>query len=228
MQLIIFDVDGTLTQTNNLDDRCFKQALENTFNVKPEYLSWTEFSHVTDQCIAEEFIEQHTGRKATTNDIQTIQDNYRQIIEKEKEQINIIPGANEFLELLKNKEQTQIALATGCWKISASIKLDSVGIDYSDIPFGNSDGILSREDIVKSAIKLSEEKHQCTFDQMLYFGDGSWDFKTCNNLNIPLIGIDFEGTNKLQGLGVKHVFQDYSKPNEILASIDEILKSAIS
>ncbi len=62
----------------------------------------------------------------------------------------------------------------------------------------------------------SKKKHPSPFEEIIYFGDGYWDYVTCKKMNIRLIGIDILNDGKLKALGTEHVFQDYSEPEKIL------------
>lgn len=59
-------------------------------------------------------------------------------------------------------------------------------------------------------------------EQIIYFGDGLWDFQTCQNLNIKFIGIDVEKNNKLQKAGAKTVFNNYLDSAAVMKSLDLI------
>jgi phosphoserine phosphatase len=48
MKLIVFDLDGTLTATNAVDDECFARALHIVFDIDLINTNWTAYSHVTD------------------------------------------------------------------------------------------------------------------------------------------------------------------------------------
>jgi beta-phosphoglucomutase-like phosphatase (HAD superfamily) len=45
MQLILFDIDGTLTQSNKLDNFAFLQALSDVFNLSVVNPDWSSFTH---------------------------------------------------------------------------------------------------------------------------------------------------------------------------------------
>jgi hypothetical protein len=51
-QLAIFDIDGTLTATNAVDDECYARAVAEMLGVAPEAIDWSGTPHVTDSGIA--------------------------------------------------------------------------------------------------------------------------------------------------------------------------------
>ncbi|NNF32714.1 MAG: HAD family hydrolase, partial [Saprospiraceae bacterium] len=47
MKTIIFDIDGTLTDTKEVDDKCFIQAFHNVFDMDIRSQNWSAFKNVT-------------------------------------------------------------------------------------------------------------------------------------------------------------------------------------
>jgi phosphoglycolate phosphatase-like HAD superfamily hydrolase len=60
------------------------------------------------------------------------------------------------------------------------------------------------------AIARAQFEYQRKFSSIIYFGDGLWDAKTCAAMDIPLIGIDYHETGKLDGSHASHVFSDFT------------------
>ena len=48
MNLLIFDIDGTLTNTKLVDDLCFINAFQDQYKVMLANTDWTNFANVTD------------------------------------------------------------------------------------------------------------------------------------------------------------------------------------
>src|SRR5439155_18578760 len=47
-RLAIFDIDGTLTDTNGVDDDCYRIAIAEALGVAPSAIDWSGAAHVTD------------------------------------------------------------------------------------------------------------------------------------------------------------------------------------
>jgi beta-phosphoglucomutase-like phosphatase (HAD superfamily) len=62
MYLVIYDIDGTLTDTNNVDELCYVQAVREVLKIPDVDSDWNHYRNVTDQGVAEEIIEQHGFR----------------------------------------------------------------------------------------------------------------------------------------------------------------------
>ncbi len=48
MRYVIFDIDGTLTDTKAVDDKCFIKAFDQTFGIDISNQKWEDLQHVTD------------------------------------------------------------------------------------------------------------------------------------------------------------------------------------
>jgi len=225
MKFIIFDIDGTLSNTTGVDDDCFLTAYQETFQVDITDHYCGDFKHVTDWGITEELTQRKLNRIPSQAEYQQMMLNFEQQMASTKavspELFQEIPGARAFFEFMLTQTQYGVGLATGCWEVSALFKLGAVGIQLpAGIAFGHSNHKISREGITNHAIEILRQKHGTTPDSIIYFGDGIWDYHTCKNLDIPLIGIDVSGNGKLKALGVPTVFRDYLKPEAVIEAIE--------
>ena len=224
MDLIVFDIDGTLTNTTNIDDLCFKTAFCEVLNINIDQQDWSMIKHVTDRGITHELYHQEYGVDIPADTLQEFRSGFVKLLaaayDKDSTLYQEIPGATQFLSLLKDSDQYAIALATGAWSDSASIKLEAIGLDCSHAPFSHSDNFISREEIVLDAIQKSKQLYQTKFNKTIYFGDGVWDFKTCAKLNIPFIGVDHSNNGKLIELGAQHVICDYSNIHGVMQIVE--------
>ena len=187
MHHVMFDIDGTLVKSYDLDSRCFIESVKDVTGIYVDS-DWSKYRHVTDSGILEEIIEINgiTNRQETREKVKNV------FIEKleqsiANEPIQEIPGAAEFLTLLNSMSDVVVSLATGGWYESAALKLSSAGINFSSIPFASSNDNISRTEIMKTAVSsaTSGKGYTCT-----YFGDGSWDKEACEKLgfNFVLVG----------------------------------------
>ncbi len=214
MKFIIFDIDGTLTNTTQVDDDCFLAAYQETFQVDTTDHYCGDFKHVTDWGITEELTQRKLNRLPTEAEYAQMILNFEQQLIRTKSEhpdwFHEVPGARIFFEYMLEHPEYKVALATGCWEVSALFKLNAAGITLPEgIAFGHSNHEKSREDITRHALKQLRKQHPEEPESIVYLGDGIWDFHTCNNLGIPLIGVDVSGNGKLKELGVASVIQDY-------------------
>ena len=220
MNFIIFDIDGTLANTKAVDDKCFIRAFEETFSIDISNEIWENLKNVTDWGITEEIIKRELNRVPQRDEYQLMLSNHIKNLEIEKtrdiSQFKEIGGAKEFFNDLIELDDCNVGVATGAWEKSAQLKLDAIGIQLDGICFSNSDYYKSREYITTHVINQLKIKSKKEPDRIVYFGDGAWDYKTCQNLNIDFFGIDTNNDGKLKQLGAQTIFPDYLEKEIIL------------
>ncbi|MDF1697343.1 MAG: HAD hydrolase-like protein [Saprospiraceae bacterium] len=223
MKFVIFDIDGTLTDTKNVDDKCFIEAFEQTFDINIEHINWESITHVTDWGITEEIIERELKRKPYQEEYQTMISNFLYLLQQEKNkdfsQFGAVEGAVSFFNRLRVEDGIKLGIATGGWAKPALLKLSTIGLDSRDVCFSNSSFYKSREEITKDVIHQLCAKTQNKPTKITYFGDGLWDYNTCQNLGIDFIGIDVNGNRKLKNLGVQSVFKDFTSMDQLMQLI---------
>lgn len=188
MHHVMFDIDGTLVISDEFDAVCYLQAVYETLGHRLD-TDWIKYTHVTDAGILDQHISEH-GLHAKRNNIHAdVKDAFIEKIANHLEgnSLQQVPGASEFIDSLRQTENLSISIATGGWYETALMKLESAGIDVTDIPIASSDNHFSRTEIMKIAEKkaVGENSVPCT-----YFGDGEWDKKACEELgfNFVLVG----------------------------------------
>lgn len=214
MKFVIFDIDGTLANTKTVDDQCFIKSFMDTFEIDITNEKWEELQNVTDWGMTEEILIREVKRNPTNDDYRRMKTNMLSNLANEKirdqSQFNEVLGARKFFYELKGKKEFELGIATGAWEQSAKFKLDAIGIELNSICFSNSDHHKRREDITRDVINQLKNRTNTSPDQIIYFGDGAWDYKTCKNLGIDFIGIDINGSGDLGRIGAKTVFRDFS------------------
>lgn len=220
MKLVIFDIDGTLADTKKVDDSCFINAFYSTFQIDIQEQNWEDITHLTDWGITEEIIQKKLNRNPTEAEYTLMENTHIANLAKAKIEdssyFKEIRGAKKFYNLLQMEQNIAIGIATGAWEKSALIKLSAIDINPANVPFSNSNYFKTREQITTHTIEQAREKQLNRFDEIIYFGDGIWDYKTCQNLGIRFIGIDVLQDNKLKQIGATAVFEDFRNVDELL------------
>ena len=102
-----------------------------------------------------------------------------------------IHGATQIIDRLGHSTEYCVAIATGGWKSSALLKLESSGFNVGGIPIVSCDESPSRTEIMRIALaRLGSD-----FESVTYFGDADWDRRACQTLGwdfIP-VGSDLGG-----------------------------------
>lgn len=216
MNLVVFDIDGTLTRTNEADEKCFQTAVAEKFGIPGVVTDWGAYTHSTDSGIIQELVETKLGRAPTQEEI----DSFKQIFIKHLENFyatvpgsfDCVPGACTIFNQIKNTGTHVVSLATGGWKPSALMKLGRAQVDVQEVPAAFADDHFSRDDIIKTSVERAKQRYGVdTFRSITYVGDGRWDFVTCKRLGIPFIGVtDKRGRDYLSREGVETIIDDYS------------------
>jgi len=212
---LIFDIDGTLIDSEQLDSKYFVQAVR---DVEGDiYISedWSIYKKVTDLAILTEILHQ--------NDISDIDDHVAAIRTRFSKLLDIhfsdggicrpFPGVMDFLERVTADGRFTIGIATGGWRRSALQKLSAAGIDASDIPMSTSDDGEDRAEIMAHCL----DKFTQTTMQPVYFGDGIWDSEASKQLGWRFVGIG----RKLRGRCAPW-FPDFSDNAALLRFIETV------
>lgn len=191
MNHVMFDIDGTLIESYDFDSQCFSEAVKEVTGYEID-TNWSRYKHVTDTGILNQFFDE-MNIENTEIAHESIKSVFLSRIQTQitKKPVREIFGASAFIASLKDLDNVTISFATGGWYESAILKLESAGIDISDIPIASSNDHHSRIEIMKIAEKRAVKKGRLSFT---YFGDGSWDLKACKELgvNFVLVGDKLE------------------------------------
>ena len=109
-----------------------------------------------------------------------------------------IHGATKYVASLRHSKEHKVAIATGGWRSSALLKLETSGFDVNGIPVASCDDSESRAEIMRVALaKLGNE-----FESVTYFGDAEWDRQACQTLgwDFAPVGSDLGGIQSYDGV----------------------------
>lgn len=213
MKLVMFDIDGTLTASNDLDDLAFVQTVQDIFGIATVSEDWATYTHVTDACILREICEQQLGRLPDPDEIALFQEQLLQRLAQgavREGGVFPISGADALLKELQASPEYQICYAGGAWAASVQFKLQSAELPFADIPYAFADDHDSREGICQIALDRAQATYQQNFTHVIYVGDGIWDVRASKNLGYPFIGIaSGETAQLLKAEGAKVVLPHY-------------------
>ena len=221
MNLAIFDIDGTLTNTNSVDNECFVKAFAEALAITEIDTNWAAYPHTTDSGITQHIFEEKFGRNPEETEVGKFKACFVKML-REQYQSNSssfaeIAGASTALNTLKRDSDWAVAIATGCWRESALLKLKAAKIDADGIPAAYAEGGLSREDILKAAVSHALAQYRVSrFGKIVSIGDGLWDVRTAGRLNFAFLGVGCgESEARLRQAGAKRVLEDFSDYDQL-------------
>jgi len=228
MRLVIFDIDGTLTQTKKADEECFVRSLDAACGFSNVDTDWSRYKHATDSGIFREIYETRTGRLPSPSEASRFRQHFVDLLARVSSEAAFaaVTGAPRLLSRIADSGEHRVALATGAWRDSARLKMASAGLCYDDYPAASSDDAFDRESIIRLSMQRAGERYG-SLGSTVYVGDGVWDARACRSVGIPFIGIGTGSrATRLSAEGAVCVFPDFSDTDLFLSSVYEITNVA--
>jgi phosphoglycolate phosphatase-like HAD superfamily hydrolase len=226
MKLVIFDIDGTLTQTIRVDEICFTRAFADTHGLEVLVDHWVDCPHVSDSGVTQHLFQHYFGRDPHDHESGAIKQRFVDLLEEhhqmDQSHFTEIPRAAETFNKLVESRGWSKAIATGCWQPSAEMKLRAACINYHGVPGGFAEDGIARESIVGAAISRSRDHYRAMFDRIVSVGDGVWDVKTAARLGLAFIGVAGGArAETLREAGAKHVIPDFEDVDRFFECLEE-------
>ena len=229
MHLVMFDIDGTLTETMKVDEECFVRSFKDVFGFADVDTDWPHYPRTTDSGIFHDVFTARIGRSPTAQEVSQFRQHFIQLLAAASSQSPFAPvaGADRLLSRLAQGGPHRVSLCTGAWRDSARLKMASAGMCFEDHPAASADDALDRESIMRLSKQRAAERYGESFDCTVYVGDGVWDARACCSVGIPFIGIGTGSrATRLSAEGAVCVFPDFSDADIFLRSVYEITNAA--
>jgi phosphoglycolate phosphatase-like HAD superfamily hydrolase len=228
MNLVMFDIDGTLTASDVMDGECFVQAVHDVCGFADVSSDWSLYRHCSDSGILDELFHTRLGRSPLSEEIAEVQAHFVHLLEASiaAQSLKAIAGAGEMIERLLAEPGIAVSLASGAWECSARLKLASAGLHFPQIPGAFADDAHAREDFMRASLQRVAEKYgREGFDSVVYVGDGAWDVRASRNLGFAFIGIGREPARveRLRAEGASVIFPDFTQGDAFRAALHEAL-----
>jgi phosphoglycolate phosphatase-like HAD superfamily hydrolase len=252
MPMVVLDLDGTLTQTVGVDDRCFVRAIDEALGLSGRYpTDWSTYEHVTDTGLINEIVRRAMRREATPIDHERVRERFLELLREQAAStagaFRATPGAPELLARLASDNRFGVAIATGAWRASAALKARAADLDLTPFPLACADDAQSRADIVLLAISRSlAQLHRQTTHQrrgcavrnrsvlssarerlgtVVIVGDAVWDARCARSLGINFVGLRADGDDRaLRAQGATCVLRDFRDTD---AAIDALCRASL-
>jgi phosphoglycolate phosphatase-like HAD superfamily hydrolase len=216
--LVIFDVDGTLCDTFDVDDRVFCGVATKLIGTEIAPSSWHGAPQITDAGLVDWLWRKHLDRPPSLTEVETFIVEFEAALDEElaraPAQFREIAGAAGLLALLAETGWT-FAFATGGWGRTARLKLLAAQLPSSAL-VASSDDSADRLTIFSLA-----RARASTEDQMVVLvGDGVWDVKAALSLGWSFVGVGCGARESaLRRTGAQAVLPDFSDVQKVVAAL---------
>lgn len=187
MHAKVFDIDGTLLQSNEVDDALYREAVRAVLGSVQFRESISDYDHVTDSGIIQQLLDDNQIASEPTY-ISMIRRSFVRALNDHVQKegpFQEIPGAMKYFNAYRKSTDHCVAIATGGWRESAILKLDSAEFDVTDVPLATSDDSACRSEIMQIAVNALGSE----FESITYYGDALWDRKACDELGWNFVAV---------------------------------------
>jgi phosphoglycolate phosphatase len=219
-RLILFDLDGTLTRTQN-GYLPFNEAIHKTFGVVADIRSVIPDGNTDPQIVREIFAAANL-ETAIDNQWEHFAANlrwsYSHALRQGKAAIRALPGAKELLGALTAKEDFSQSVVTGNFEVTAQIKLAAAELDAYLLRGAYASDSAHRPDLPRIAKQRWEQRtgKSLRAEQCVIVGDTPKDLDAArqNHMKCVLVGTGRYPWEELQ----------YWNPDACLADLTDTLE----
>jgi phosphoglycolate phosphatase-like HAD superfamily hydrolase len=187
MEAVIFDIDGTLLQSDTTDDTLYLVSVRQVLgNVKVRQ-SWGMYTQFTAAGILAEILGDNAVQ-VTPETVAAVRDCFVASVGRHisaRGPFAEVPGAKAFVQSLHKSTTHRVAYATGGWLGAALLKLSASEFPVTGIPLATSDDHVERQEIMLHALRRLGD----TFDAVTYYGDGHWDAEAAKSLGWQFVPV---------------------------------------
>lgn len=222
--LAIFDVDRTLVNTAWAGGHGFVAAVREVLGLDEFSTDWFSYRYSSDNGITDELCRRHLGRGPTDAEIAELQQRYMVFlngeIDRDPDCVEEVGGAAALIAAIEAAPGRHAALATGGWRVAATRKLESAGVDTTRCAGGYADDAWGRSEIIATARQRAEQHYAMEFTTVCYVGDARWDVAAARRLGIPFLGVGSgERAESLRLAGARTIISDYRDTDAALDAI---------
>lgn len=225
MPIAVFDIDGTLTDTSEVDIECYEAAIRSEIGVEIPS-DWPSFDDVTDATILAVACERQGVPMPDSRMEQRIAARVGGLLalalrEEGPRRFRPVAGAREIFAALEGAGW-RVAIATGAWRPSAVVKLEGARIPYEGVPLASASDHRERREIIRHAVRALPDAEG---EPVVYFGDGVWDGRAARALGYGFVGVGLGSrVRALESAGAAAVIADFADTASVLRHLHELIR----
>lgn len=205
--LYIFDIDGTLTDSVPTYLKVITKVLAD-IGIKDIDTDYDNYLHHTDRYALEYNYERNFGEKTPDSLRYELDELLAQELRKHNPVMEV-PGARDLLLHLQ-KQEIPFSYGTGAFPKATFIKMKDANIPFIPEVLATSITSLSRVGFVKEAIEKSKAYYNTSsFKKIIAVGDGLWDLKAAQELDIDFLGVGIKNKEVLFQNGCTNWVEDF-------------------
>jgi phosphoglycolate phosphatase-like HAD superfamily hydrolase len=183
---IVFDIDGTLVDSDGFDINCFVEAVREVLGPVKIHEDWRLYRHATDAGILMQILEEN-GRAGDAAVVERVKEDFGRRVRRFLDGGGAcppLPGAGEALAALQ-ADGYLVGIATGGWSHTARMKLERAGLPLDSYPLASSDISPDRAEIMAECLRrLGGDPKRA-----IYVGNGEWDRRAALRAGWAFIGV---------------------------------------
>lgn len=176
MNLVLFDIDGTLVRTHGAGSRATNRTFLDLFGAKEAWGTTKAFGK-TDHNIFDEIAQRVLHRRLTDRELAEVCAVYLHHFAEElhrAEAFTVLPGISELVHMLAEQEELWLGVQTGNLEPAGWLKLRTAGLEPLFRFGGFAEDARDRTTIIRSAVQrgtrqLTQMGHTC--DAIIVIGD---------------------------------------------------------
>lgn len=227
MDLLVWDIDGTLVDANATEEEAFLSALRDSGGVASVNCDWNTYKNRTDTGVVYEILKKHHGRAPTDAETSAVLSAYvanlENAIPRKEYHAAVAVCAREVLTSLRDAGRFVMALSSGSMEGSAVLKLRQTGLDSFFVAGAYSDDAYDRSEILRQSVRKAEMAAGCQFPfpEVCFIGDQVCDARSAQALGVRFVGIagKEDRARDMLRLGALRVFPGYEDAGEILSTL---------
>lgn len=214
MNLVFFDIDGTLLLSQGAGGRSITKVMREVFGIVGE-IARVEIHGQTDRGIATNLFRAH-GIEDTDDNWSQFTEAYLEVLDEELASSDgwLLPGFPHLLEeLTRQKSRIEMALLTGNMARGARKKVDYFGVGGFFTWGGFGDLHRDRSDLARSTMEMAKSRIKSEpLDEVFVIGDTPNDIRCGKAISAKTIGVATAGYTfeQLQACEPDYVFRDLS------------------